>query len=164
MVLAHPIAGKTPHNSTASQNSTAAPDSTASQEGTTAVPKCAVPPAGGMLFGCQDREFGRSRRAARLYTLPLLYVGTDGFLRSAVGCMRSKVPLADGEWHRVTLTMSLSEDHSTTLAGMACLFVDGCLDDVTRQWDFPGFPSYPVLGSGITEGHRYGDLCHVGYV
>ena len=55
--------------------------------------------------------------------------------------------------------MSLSEDHSTTLAGMACLFVDGCLDDVTRQWDFPGFPSYPVLGSGITEGHRCGEIC-----
>lgn len=113
-----------------------------------------IPPAGGMLYGCQDREFGRSRRAARLHTLPLLYIGTDGHLRSAVGPMRSSVRLAGDQWHRVTLTMVLNE--AGTRVDTACMYIDGVLDEVVHEWDFSGIPSYSVLGSGITEGYPCG--------
>lgn len=120
------------------------------QEPSASATKAALPPAGGMLFGCQDREFGRSRRAARLHTLPLLYVGTDGYLHSAIGPMSSSQMLADDQWHRVTLTIFITE--SFTQLGNACMYVDGVLDKTTYGWDFSNLPSYSVLGSGITEG------------
>ena len=116
--------------------------------------KAVLPPAGGMLVGCQDREFGRSRRAARLHTLPLLYVGTDGYLHSAIGPMRSSHLLADDQWHRVTLTVMFT--NVSTRLGTACMYVDGVLDEVVYGWDFSNLPSYSVLGSGITEGCSYG--------
>jgi len=109
-----------------------------------------LPPAGGMLFGCQDREFGRSRRAARLHALPLLYVGTDGYLHSAIGPMRSSQMLADDQWHRVTLTIMFTD--AVNRIGTACMYVDGLFDSVVDGWDFSNLPSYSVLGSGITEG------------
>ena len=113
-----------------------------------------LPPAGGMLFGCQDREFGRSRRAARLHTLPLLYVGTDGYLHSAIGPMRSSQMLADDQWHRVTLTIMFTE--AVNRLGKAYMYVDGVLDEIKYGLDFSNLPSYSVLGSGITEGCSYG--------
>ena len=113
-----------------------------------------LPPAGGMLFGCQDREFGRSRRAARLHTLPLLYVGTDGYLHSAIGPMRSSQMLADDQWHRVTLTIMFTD--AVNRLGKACMYVDGVLDEIKYGLDFSNLPSYSVLGSGITEGCSYG--------
>ncbi len=116
--------------------------------------KAVLPPAGGMLFGCQDREFGRSRRAARLHTLPLLYIGTDGYLHSAIGPMRSSQMLADDQWHRVTLTIMFTD--VVNRVGKACMYVDGVLDEVIYGWDFSNLPSYSVLGSGITEGCSYG--------
>ncbi len=110
-----------------------------------------LPPAGGMLFGCQDRE---SRRAARLHALPLLYVGTDGYLHSAIGPMRSSQMLADDQWHRVTLTIMFTD--AVNRVGKACMYVDGVLDEVIYGWDFSNLPSYSVLGSGITEGCSHG--------
>ena len=105
--------------------------------------------AGGMLFGCQDREFGRSRRAARLHTLALLYVGTDGFLHSQVGTLTSSMVLADSQWHRVTLTLIYSEE-GVSLA-TACMYIDGVLDQVVHDCGWLGLPSYPIVGSGVTE-------------
>jgi len=116
--------------------------------------KAVLPPAGGMLFGCQDREFGRSRRAARLHSLPVLYVGTDGYLHSAIGPMRSSQILADDQWHRVTLTVLFTDP--VIRVGTACMYVDGVLDEAVYGWDFSNLPSYSVLGSGITEGCSYG--------
>ena len=112
--------------------------------------KAVTPPAGGVLFSCQDREFGRSRRAARLQSTALLYIGTDGYLYSglAQGPMKSSRCLADEQWHRITLTMRLIADHHL----FACLFIDGDMDCSMGDMYFTALPSYPVLGSGVTEG------------
>lgn len=133
MVLAHPIRPQPPQDVTATLR------------------RSGAPPAGGMLFGCQDREFGRSRRAARLHTLPLLYIGTDGLLRSALGKMCGG-GITDGTWHRVTLTMVFLGDGSL----IAGLYLDAQLVNMTTLPEFSGLPSYPILGSGITEGHAGG--------
>ena len=119
-------------------------------EASASATKAVLPPAGGMLFGCQDREFGRSRRAARLHTLPLLYVGTDGYLHSVIGPMRSSQLLADDQWHRVTLTVTFT--NTILRVGTARMYVDGVFDSIAYGWDFSSLPSYSVLGSGITEG------------
>lgn len=124
------------------------------QEPSASARKGVLPPAGGVLFGCQDREFGRSRRAARLHTLPLLYIGTDGYLHSAIGPMRSSQMLADDQWHRVTLTVVFTD--AAIRVGTACIYVDGVFDAIVYGWDFSNLPSYSVLGSGITEGCLYG--------
>ena len=112
-------------------------------------------PGGGMLLGLQDREFGRSRRAARLFSFPMLYIGTNGHLYSAVG-VRSSRALADCQWHRVTLTVV----NKVVQEGVAfaCLYVDGVADgsnhDVHPEHASLNYlPSYAVLGSGTTEGH-----------
>ena len=112
-------------------------------------------PGGGMLLGLQDREFGRSRRAARLLSFPMLYIGTNGHLYSAVG-VRSSRAVADGQWHRVTLTVV----NKVVQEGVAfaCLYVDGVADgfnnDVHPEHaSLNHLPSYAVLGSGTTEGH-----------
>ena len=109
--------------------------------------KAVIPPAGGVLFSCQDREFGRSRRAARLESTALLYIGTDGYLYSGLGAVKSSLRLADGQWHRITLTMRLIR-----LEMYASFFIDGVLDCTFATASFNGLPSYPVLGSGVTDG------------
>ena len=109
--------------------------------------KTVIPPAGGVLFSCQDREFGRSRRAARLESIALLYIGTDGYLYSGLGAVKSSRCLADGQWHRITLTMRLVRHEM-----YASFFIDGVLDCTFASASFDGLPSYPVLGSGVTEG------------
>ena len=115
-------------------------------------------PGGGMLLGLQDREFGRSRRAARLFSFPMLYVGLSGHVYSAVG-LKSRQVLADGSWHRITLTVV----NKVVEEGIACarLYVDGVID--ARNYDIHPehaslyhLPSYAVIGSGITEGHFSG--------
>ena len=121
----------------------ARPPSSAGAKSCTAV----IPPAGGVLFSCQDREFGRSRRAARLESIALLYIGTDGCLYSGLGAVKSSSCLADGRWHRITLTMRLVGH-----AMYANFFIDGVLDCTLAVASFNGLPSYPVLGSGVTEG------------
>lgn len=109
--------------------------------------KAVVPPAGGVLFSCQDREFGRSRRAARLESIALLYIGTDGYLYSGLGAVKSSQCLADDQWHRITVTMRLCGHEM-----YASFFIDGVLDCTFATASFTGLPSYPVLGSGVTEG------------
>ncbi len=136
MILAHPVSSSSP------------------LEASTTSRKVVMPPAGGMLFGCQDRAFGRSRRAARLHTLPLLYIGTDGFLRSGIGQMKSSIVLADDQWHRVTLTMTFTD--AGTRVESACMYIDGVFDQLVHSWPISGLPSYSVLGSGITEGYLCG--------
>ena len=109
--------------------------------------KAVTPPAGGVLFSCQDREFGRSRRAARLESIALLYIGTDGYLYSGLGAVKSSQCVADGHWHRITLTMRLIRHEM-----YASFFIDGVLDCTFATASFYGLPSYPVLGSGVSEG------------
>lgn len=109
--------------------------------------KAVVPPAGGVLFSCQDREFGRSRRAARLESIALIYIGTDGYLYSGLGAVKSSQCLADDQWHRITVTMRLCGHEM-----YASFFIDGVLDCTFATASFTGLPSYPVLGSGVTEG------------
>ena len=115
-------------------------------------------PGGGMLLGLQDREFGRSRRAARLFSFPMLYVGLSGHVYSAVG-LKSRQVLADGNWHRITLTV-VNKGVQEGIA-YACLYVDGVIDaqnhDIHPEHaSLYYLPSYAVLGSGITEGHCSG--------
>lgn len=113
--------------------------------------------AGGMLFGVQDREFGRSRRAARLFSLAVLYVGTDGRLHSAAGVHSDHI-VADDQWHRATLTVTKNEQDG---AAHATLYLDGehigVSPALTEEWaSIHSLPSYAVLGSGITAGQPYG--------
>ena len=115
--------------------------------------KTVMPPAGGMLFSCQDREFGRSRRAARLHSIALLYVGIDGHVHSTLGGLKSFQLVADNQWHRITLTVSFCD---TSALNEACLYIDGNLDCYVCGFEFGGLPSYPVLGSGVTEGRPAG--------
>ena len=129
MVLAHPV----PARLAASTDTKAC--------------KAVMPPAGGVLFSCQDREFGRSRRAARLESVALLYIGTDGYLYSGLGAVKSSQRLADGRWHRITLTMRLIRHEM-----YASFFIDGVLDCTFATASFNGLPSYPVFGSGVSEG------------
>ena len=129
MVLAHPVPARPPPSA-----------------GTKPC-KAVIPPAGGVLFSCQDREFGRSRRAARLESIALLYIGTDGFLYSGLGAVKSSLCLADGQWHRITLTMRLIRHEM-----YASFFIDGVLNCTFATASFNGLPSYPVVGSGVTEG------------
>ena len=114
--------------------------------------KTVTPPAGGVLFSCQDREFGRSRRAARLNSIAVLYIGTDGYLYSDLGSMRSSQLVADNHWHRITLTMQYT-DRAPWFCN-AFLYVDGALSSRAQNFGFAGLPSYAVLGSGVTEGRR----------
>lgn len=115
--------------------------------------KTVMPPAGGVLFSCQDREFGRSRRAARLHSIALLYIGTDGHLYSDIDGMRSFPSLADNQWHRITLSVSFCD--APTL-NKAFMYIDGNLECWAQHFDFSGLPSYPVVGSGVTEGRPGG--------
>lgn len=111
-------------------------------------------PGGGMLFGLQDREFGRSRRAARLSTFPLLYIGKDGRLHSALK-LQSLCVLADGKWHRATVTL----DSQQGWPAWACLYLDGRLHTQfgsAHSMSMHDLPSYAVLGSGVTEGYPAG--------
>lgn len=110
--------------------------------------KAVTPPGGGMLFSCQDREFGRSRRAARLESMALLYIGTDGYLYSGLGPMKSSHCLADDQWHRVTLTIQWT----SAVHLDAVLYNDGCMDAWADSVHCASLPHYPVLGSGVTEG------------
>lgn len=110
-------------------------------------------PGGGMLLGLQDREFGRSRRAARLFSFPMLYIGIDGRLHSAVGVHSPQV-VADGQWHRATLTA----DRNTFFA---FLYLDGVAVAFNQHIDaqhacLQDLPRYAILGSGITMGYCSG--------
>ncbi|KAL3147830.1 hypothetical protein ABBQ32_002554 [Trebouxia sp. C0010 RCD-2024] len=119
--------------------------------------KAVVPPAGGMLLSCQDREFGRSRRAARLETIALLYIGTDGYLYSGIGPIKSWQCIADDHWHRVTLVLRWISPYRWN----ALLYIDGHVGATGRTVHCASLPHYPVLGSGVTEGCPYGSCTPV---
>ncbi|KAL3130376.1 hypothetical protein ABBQ38_008202 [Trebouxia sp. C0009 RCD-2024] len=124
--------------------------------------KAVVPPAGGMLLSCQDREFGRSRRAARLETIALLYIGTDGYLYSGIcvpgiGSIKSWQCIADDHWHRVTLVLRWTSPYRLN----ALLYIDGHVGATGHTVHCTSLPHYPVLGSGVTEGCPYGSCTPV---